>query len=57
MTPSLSLVTQSEEVWEKCGTNEEIKWCPWLLNQVQKRNLNIYKFKKNFKINFNVHKH
>lgn len=27
------LVTQPKEVWEKWETNEEVKWCPWLLNQ------------------------
>ena len=29
-----SLVIQSKEVWEKWEPNEEVKWCPWLLNQV-----------------------
>lgn len=28
------LVTQLKEVWEKWETNEEVKQCPGLLNQV-----------------------
>lgn len=56
VTPSFPSVIQSE-VCDKQETDGEIKWCPWLLIQVQKHHMNVCKFKKNVYINLHVHKH